>query len=65
MLKIREISKKSDYKKFVRFPTELYKDNPNYIPPMEMDEYKMTTKRNAHYNECEQAYFALFFSLNG
>lgn len=57
MFTIRKIEKKKDYKKFVRFPTELYKDNPNYIPPMEADEYKMTTKRNAHFKECEQAYF--------
>ena len=57
MLTIREISSKKDFKKFVRFPTELYKDNPNYIPPMESDEMKMTGKKNAHYNECEQAYF--------
>lgn len=57
MFTIRKIEKRKDYKKFVRFPTELYKDNPNYIPPMESDEYKMTTKKNAHYNECEQAYF--------
>ena len=57
MFTIRKINKKKDFKRFVRFPTEMYKDNPNYIPPMEADEYKMTTPRNAHYNECEQAYF--------
>ena len=57
MFTIRKITKKKDFKKFVRFPTELYKDNPNYIPPMESDEMKMTGKNNAHYNECDQAYF--------
>ena len=57
MFTIRKIDTKKDYKKFVKFPTELYKDNPNYIPPMESDEYKMTTKKNAHYKECDQAYF--------
>jgi len=57
MLVVRHIENKRDYKKFVKFPTELYKDNPNYIPPMEMDEFKMTTKKNAHYKECKQAYF--------
>lgn len=57
MLTIRKIDKKKDYKKFVKFPTELYKDNPNYIPPLEMDEYKMTTNKNAHFKECEHAYF--------
>ena len=57
MLTIRKIEKRKDLKKFVRFPTKLYKDNQNYVPPMESDEYKMTTKRNAHYDECSQAYF--------
>lgn len=57
MFTIRKIEKRKDYKKFVKFPTELYKDNPNYIPPMEMDEFKMTTPRNAHFKECDQAYF--------
>lgn len=57
MFTIRKIDKKKDFKKFVRFATELYKDNPNYIPPMESDELKMTTSKNAHYSECDQAYF--------
>ncbi len=57
MITVRQITKRKDYKKFVRFPTELYRNNPNYIPPMESDEFKMTTKKNAHYSECEQAYF--------
>lgn len=57
MFTIRKINKRKDLKKFVKFPTELYKDNKFYVPPMEMDEYKMTTKKNAHYSECEQQYF--------
>ncbi len=57
MFTIRKIEKRRDYKKFVKFPTELYKDNPNYVPPMEADEYKMTTKKNAHFKECTHAYF--------
>lgn len=57
MFTVRKITKRRDYKKFVKFPMKLYKDEQNYIPPMEMDEYKMTTKRNAHYSECDQAYF--------
>ena len=57
MYTIREISKRKDFKKFVKFPTELYKDNPNYVPPMESDEFKMTSRKNAHFDECEHAYF--------
>lgn len=57
MFTIRKIEKRKDIKKFIRFPTELYKDNPNYIPPMESDEYKMATKKNVHFEECTHAYF--------
>ncbi len=57
MIKIKQITTRRDFKRFVKFPTALYKNNPNYIPPMEADEYKMTTKKNAHYNECDQSYF--------
>lgn len=57
MYTIREISKRKDLKKFVKFPTVFYKDNPNYVPPMESDEYKMATNKNAHFDECEHAYF--------
>lgn len=57
MFTIRKIEKRKDIKKFIKFPTNLYKDNENYVPPMESDEYKMATKRNAHFNECSQAYF--------
>ena len=57
MYTIRQICKRKDFKRFVKFPTELYKDNPNYVPPMESDEFKMTTKKNAHFDECEHAYF--------
>ena len=57
MITVRKIDSKKDYKKFVRFPIELYKNCENYIPSMESDEIKMTTKRNPHYGECDQAYF--------
>lgn len=57
MFTIKKINSKKDYKKFVRFPIELYKGNPNYIPSIESDEIKMTTKKNPHFGECDQAYF--------
>lgn len=57
MVTIKKINSKKDYKRFVRFPIALYKNNSNYIPSMESDEYKMTTKRNPHYGECDQVYF--------
>ncbi len=57
MFTIRKIEKRKDFKKFVKFPTQLYKNNPNYVPAIESDELKMTTNKNAHFEECEHAYF--------
>ena len=30
MVTVRQITKRRDYKRFVKFPTELYRNNPNY-----------------------------------
>ena len=52
MITVRQISKKRDFKKFVKFPTWLYKDNKNYIPPFEQDELDLTNpKKNACFEE--------------
>lgn len=33
-LEIKQVLTPSDLDKFIKFPMELYKDNPNYVPPM-------------------------------
>ncbi|MCV6629400.1 MAG: GNAT family N-acetyltransferase [Flavobacteriaceae bacterium] len=38
MLTIKEISSRSDLKKFVQFPFQLYKDNPYWVPPIISEE---------------------------
>jgi hypothetical protein len=35
---VKRISSKKDIKKFVKFPMELYKDNPYFVPPIIKDE---------------------------
>lgn len=58
MIIVRQISKRRDYKKFVRFPDKLYKDNPNWVPPLEMDEYNLTQpKKNACFEESDASFF--------
>ncbi|MBO4569790.1 MAG: GNAT family N-acetyltransferase [Clostridia bacterium] len=58
MIEIKKISSKRDMKKFVKFPTNLYKDNPNYIPPIELDEFNLTNpKKNASFEESEAEYY--------
>lgn len=58
MTTVRQINTKKDFKKFVKFPDKLYKDNKCYVPPFELDEYNLTNpKKNACFDESEGAYF--------
>ena len=58
MLEIIEVKNKRDFKKFVRFPSILYKGNPYYVPAFELDEYNLTNpKKNASFEESEAVYF--------
>ena len=58
MITIRQINDKKDFKKFVKFPDKLYKDNKNYVPPFEQDELDLTNpKKNACFDESEAVYF--------
>ena len=42
--KIREVQNKKDLKKFVKFPDELYKDCPQYVPALHSDQINTLTK---------------------
>lgn len=58
MIVVRQITKKRDFKKFVKVVDWLYKDNPNFVPPFEQDELDLTNpKKNACFEESEAAYF--------
>jgi len=41
---ITEVTSKKDLKAFVRFPLDLYKDCPQYVPALDSDQYKSLTK---------------------
>lgn len=61
MVEIREIRSRSDIKKFIRFPVELYRDNPYYTPPMESDELtNLLPGKNAAYAFCETKFFLAY-----
>ena len=58
MVTVRQITKKKDFKKFVRFLDEHYKNCPFFVPPFEQDELDLTNpKKNACFDEAEAAYF--------
>ncbi len=62
-IKIKKVISKKDQKKFIKFPWEVYKDNPNWVPPliMEMKE-KLDKKHNPFF---EHAEMELFLALDG
>ena len=40
-INVREVTSKADKLKFVRMVWDIYGDDPNWVPPMEMDRMKM------------------------
>ena len=61
MVEVREVKNKKEFKKFVKFPTELYKDNPYYVPPIELDELNLTNpKKNASFHDCDAVYYLAY-----
>ncbi len=58
---IKEITGKSDLKKFVKFPIDLYKGNEYYVPALIMDEIgTLTAKSNPAFEFCESTCFMAY-----
>ena len=54
MIEIKEVKTKKDIKIFVHFPHTLYKNNPNYVPFLNIDEInKFDEKKNESYEDCD------------
>ena len=61
MVEVREVKNRKEFKKFVKFPTILYKDNPYYVPPIELDELNLTNpKKNASFHDCDAVYYLAY-----
>jgi ribosomal protein S18 acetylase RimI-like enzyme len=60
-VEVREIITSSDLKKFIRFPHELYKNNPNWVPPLEFDEMNTFRRdKNPAYDNAEAAFWLAY-----
>ena len=60
-VKIKEVTSRSDLRKFIKFPNNLYRKNPNWIPVLDADEWKtLDPQKNAAF-EYSQARFWLAF----
>lgn len=53
MLTVTEVKTKRQQKDFLNFPLKLYKDNPNFVPPLYSDEKKMFRSDYVYYDTCE------------
>ena len=60
-LVIREVKTKKERVAFVRFPNELYRDNPYYVPPFFADELSdMDEKKNPAFSYAKAKYFLAY-----
>lgn len=58
---IREVTSKDDLKKFIRFPFQLYQDNPYWVPPLISDEVKTLSKeKNPAFEFCDAKYWLAY-----
>ena len=59
--KIKEATTRKDLRTFVRFPNQLYKDNPYYVPQIEsMDLDTLTPEKNHAFEVCEGKYWLAY-----
>jgi len=60
-LEIRQVTSKKELRQFVKFPIDLYKGNPNYVPGL-IDEEMMTLSadKNPAFATCEAVYYLAF-----
>ena len=57
MITVKEVSSKKEQKEFLDFPLKLYEDNPNFTPPLYMDEKKIFKKNYTYSDCCDTVYF--------
>ena len=57
VITITKVATKKQQKEFLDFPLKLYKGNPNFTPPLYMDEKKIFRKDFVYNDMCEAVYF--------
>ena len=57
MVEVREVKTKKEQREFLNFPLKLYKDNPDFVPPLYSDEKKIFQTDYVYYETCRAVYF--------
>ena len=61
MVVVKKVIGRRMRKLFVRFPNKIFKDDPHYVPPIELDEYNlMNPKKNASFEDSDAECFLAF-----
>lgn len=57
-IEIREVKTAKDLQSFIKFPFELYKNNPYWVPPLvQFEESTLNKTKNPAFDYCEAAYW--------
>lgn len=61
MIEIVEVKNKKDRKKFIDFPTKLYKGVKQYVHPLRMSEFELfNPKKNVSFEDCDVVYYLAY-----
>lgn len=60
-VRIEKVISKKDLKEFIRFPWKIYKDDPNWVPPLIMDmKEKLNQKKNPFFEHAKMDLFLAY-----
>lgn len=60
MIEIREVKTKKEIRDFIRFPLQLYKGNPYFVPPLYADEKALFKKKTVYDDQAEAVYYVAY-----
>lgn len=61
MIEIVEVKNKKDRKKFIDFPTKLYKGVKQYVHPLRMSEFELfNPQKNVSFEDCDVVYYLAY-----
>lgn len=60
MVTVKEVKTKAEQKAFLEFPLRMYRDNPNFVPPLYGDEKKIFDDDFVYNDTCETGYWLAY-----
>ncbi len=60
MITIKEVKRRSDLLRFIKFPFKIYKDNPYWVPPIIKEELRSFSKNNPIFDNVEAKFYLAY-----